>query len=307
VAECASCEDICPIFPQVFFFELSRCSGSTGSLQKFCGLQTMKKEKSDYIVQTVLHALDILEQFHDNVDELGVTDLSKRLRLHKNNVFRLLATLESRNYIEQNKLTENYRLGLKNLELGQTVIKQMGILRRSRPVLESLALECNETCYVAVLRDAHVIYLDAVESSYPVRVASRVGTRLPVHCTAAGKVMLANATDTRWQGSQPCGELRRYTPTTITDRFELKKQLEKVAAQGYALEDEELDQEVRGIAAPIRDYTGSVIGALSISGPAMRLGEPRLHDELAPMIERAAEDISLRLGFSHPAAVANYR
>lgn len=267
----------------------------------------MKKEKSDYIVQTVLHALDILEQFHDNVDELGVTDLSKRLRLHKNNVFRLLATLESRNYIEQNKLTENYRLGLKNLELGQTVIKQMGILRRSRPVLESLAQECNETCYVAVLRDAHVIYLDAVESSYPVRVASRVGTRLPVHCTAAGKVMLANATDTRWQGSQPYGELRRYTPTTITDRFELKKQLEKVAAQGYALEDEELDQEVRGIAAPIRDYTGSVVGALSISGPAMRLGEPRLHDELAPMIERAAEDISLRLGFSHPAAVANYR
>ena len=256
----------------------------------------MKKEKSDYIVQTVLHALDILEQFHDNVDELGVTDLSKRLRLHKNNVFRLLATLESRNYIEQNKFTENYRLGLKNLELGQTVIKQMGILRRSRPVLESLAQECNETCYVTVLRDAHVIYLDAVETSHPVRVASRVGTRLPVHCTAAGKVMLANATDTRWQWPQPCGELRRFTPTTVTDRFELKKQLEKIAAQGYALEDEELDLEVRGIAAPIRDYTGAVIGALSISGPAMRLGEARLHDELIPMIERAAGDISLRLG-----------
>lgn len=267
----------------------------------------MKKEKSDYIVQTVIHALDVLEQFHDNVDELGVTELSKRLRLHKNNVFRLLATLESRNFIEQNKYTENYRLGLKNLELGQTVIKQMGLLRRSRPVLESLARECNETCYVAVLRDAHVIYLDAVESSHPVRVASRVGTRLPVHCTAAGKVILANATDMRWQSSQSCGEFRRYTPKTITDGYEFKKQLEKVAAQGYALEDEELDREVRGIAAPIYDYTGSVVGALSVCGPAMRLGETRLHDELAPMVERAAEDISLRLGYSLPAAAANYR
>ena len=267
----------------------------------------MKKEKSDYIVQTVLHALDVLEQFHDNVDELGVTELSKRLRLHKNNVFRLLATLESRNFIEQNKYTENYRLGLKNLELGQTVIRQMGLLRRSRPVLESLAGECNETCYVAVLRDAYVVYLDAVESSHPVRVASRVGTRLPVHCTAAGKVMLANATDTRWLSSQTSGEFRRCTPKTITAGYELKKQLKKVAAQGYALEDEELDLEVRGIAAPIHDYTGSVVGALSISGPAMRLGETRLHDELAPMVERAAGEISLRLGYSPSAAAANYK
>ena len=92
-----------------------------------------RKEKSEYIIQAVSHALDLLEQFHDEVDELGVTELSKRLKLHKNNVFRLLATLESRGYIEQNKATENYRLGLKALELGQTFIKQMGLLRQAKP------------------------------------------------------------------------------------------------------------------------------------------------------------------------------
>ena len=81
-----------------------------------------KKEKSEYLIQAVSHALDLLEQFHGEVDELGVTELSKRLKLHKNNVFRLLATLESRGYIEQNKVTENYRLGLKTLELSQTFI-----------------------------------------------------------------------------------------------------------------------------------------------------------------------------------------
>ena len=78
----------------------------------------VKKEKTDYVIQSVYHALDLLEQFNGEVDELGVTELSKRLKLHKNNVFRLLATLESRNYIEQNKVTENYRLGLKTLGTG---------------------------------------------------------------------------------------------------------------------------------------------------------------------------------------------
>ena len=266
----------------------------------------MKKVKSDYIVQTVIHALDLLEQFHDNVDEIGVTDLSKRLRLHKNNVFRLLATLESHNFVEQNKFTENYRLGLKNLELGQTVIKQMGLVHRSRPTLEALVRECNETCYVAVLRYNHVMYLDAVESGHPVRIASRVGTRLPVHCTAAGKAILAHAADMGWQGAGSCGELHRYTPKTITDCDEFRNELERTAARGYAVEDEELNLDVRGIAAPIRDYSGAVVGAIGISGLAMRMDMARVYDELAPMAESAADNISLLLGYSPPAAVVNY-
>src|SRR5512136_2693205 len=112
-----------------------------------------KKDKSEYIIQAVFHALDLLEQFHDDVDELRATELSKRLKLHKNNVFRLLATLESRGYIEQSRVTENYRLGLKTLELGQTFIKQMGLLRQSRPILEALVRECNETTYVSIVKD----------------------------------------------------------------------------------------------------------------------------------------------------------
>jgi IclR family KDG regulon transcriptional repressor len=264
----------------------------------------MKKEKSDYIVQTVLHALDVLEQFHDNVDELGVTELSKRLRLHKNNVFRLLATLESRSYIEQNRHTENYRLGLKTMELGQTVIKQMGLLRRSRPVLESLARTFNETCSVAVLRDGHAIHLDAVESTHPLRVASRLACRLPAHCTAAGKVLLAGAIDQGTPLSPPLGELARHAPRTIVDRHEFEKELAKVAAQGYALEDDEVDVGVRGVAAPIRNYSGNVVGALCISGPAMRFGETRMLDEMVPAIKKGADEISVRLGYCHPADMA---
>lgn len=256
-----------------------------------------KKEKSEYIIQAVDHALDLLEQFHDDVDELGVTELSKRLKLHKNNVFRLLATLESRAYIEQNKVTENYRLGLKTLELGQTFIKQMGLLRQSRPVLEALVKECNETTYVAILKEFHIVYLDAVETDLTVRVVPRVGSRLPAYCTAAGKIQLAYMTDEELDNYIPGKELKRYTANTIIDKSELKKHLAVVAEQGYAVDNEELDTGVRCVSAPIRDYTRRIIGAVSISGPSMRFSDERIDKELIPLVKKAAEEISAKLGF----------
>jgi len=257
-----------------------------------------RKEKSEYMIQAVSHALDLLEQFHsDDVDELGVTELSKRLKLHKNNVFRLLATLESRGYIEQNKATENYRLGLKSLELGQTFIKKMGLLHQAKPVLEELVNECNETSYVAIFKDGYIVYLDVVETRLTVRVVSRVGTRLPAYCTAAGKVHLAFMSDEELESFLPNKELEAYTPLSITDRDELKRDLAKVVEQGYALDIEELDIGVRCVAAPIRDYTRRIVGALSISGPATRFSDERLEKELVPLVTRAAEELSTRLGF----------
>jgi DNA-binding IclR family transcriptional regulator len=256
-----------------------------------------KKEKSEYIIQAVSHALDLLEQFHDDVDELGVTELSKRLKLHKNNVFRLLATLESRNYIEQNKVTENYRLGLKTLELGQTFIRQMGLLRQSRPVLESLVAACNETTYVAILKDLNIVYLDVVETDLTVRVVPRVGSRLPAYCTAAGKVQIAYMTDEELETYLQPKDLKPFTQHTITDRDELKKHLKQIAEQGYSLDNEELDLGVRCVGAPIRDYTRRIVGAVSISGPSMRFNDERLEKELIPLVIKAGEEISAKLGY----------
>jgi DNA-binding IclR family transcriptional regulator len=256
-----------------------------------------KKDKSEYIIQAVDHALDLLEQFQGDIDELGVTELSKRLKLHKNNVFRLLATLESRSYIEQNKVTENYRLGLKTLELGQTFIKQMGLLRQSRPVLEALVRECNETTYVAILKESHIVYLDVVETDMTVRVVPRVGSRLPAYCTAAGKIQLAYMTDEELDHYLPTKDLKAYTPNTITDREAFKAHLRKIAAQGYALDNEEMDIGVCCVGAPIRDYTRRIIGAVSISGPSMRFSMERMEKELIPLVKQAGEDISSKLGF----------
>jgi IclR family KDG regulon transcriptional repressor len=246
-----------------------------------------RKEKSEYIIQAVSHALDLLEQFHGDVDELGVTELSKRLKLHKNNVFRLLATLESRGYIEQNKATENYRLGLKALELGQTFIKQMGLLRQAKPILDKMVADCNETCYVAIFKEGHVVYLDTVETDMTVRVVSRV----------AGKVYLAHMSEEEINEILPTEEFRTYTNNTIKNRTELRRELEKIAAQGYAIDKEELDLGVHCVAAPIRDYTRRIVGSISVSGPTMRLSEERIEKELVPLVLQASEELSTRLGY----------
>lgn len=256
-----------------------------------------KKDKSDYMILAVSHALDLLEQFHgEGVAELGVTELAKRLKLHKNNVFRLLATLEARGYVEQNRLTGNYRLGLKTLELRQIMIRQMALLPYSKPALEELVRECEETAYVAILKDNLSIYLYGVESHATVRVVSRLGSRLPAYCTAAGKVMLAYLPELELERYFARTEIAPFTPNTITDREKLKEHLREIAKKGFAIDNEELELGVRGVAAPIRDYRNVVVGAVIISGPAIRFSDERIRTELAPLARKAVEEISVKLG-----------
>jgi len=183
------------------------------------------------------------------------------------------------------------------LELGQTFIKQMGLLRQSKPVLEALVKECNETTYVAILKDFYIFYLDAVETDMTVRVVTRVGSRLPAYCTAAGKVQIAYMSDEELENYLPHKELKRYTVNTITDRDTLKKELKNIADQGYAIDNEELDMGVKCVSSPIRDYTRRIIGAVSISGPSMRFSDDRVKKELIPLVLKAAEEISSKLGF----------
>lgn len=256
----------------------------------------MRRDKTNYIIQSVSHALDVLEQFTGEHDELGVTELSKRLKLHKNNVFRLLATLESRGYIEQNKATENYRLGIRCLQIGQTYVTQMGLLRQAHPIIESLARTAHETAFVAVLRKTAVVPLDAVEADRPIRMTPCIGGTLPLHSTAAGKVQLAFIADVD-QRDALTEDLTRFTERTIIERQVLLEQLLRVAEQGYSVELGEHIDEVNSVAVPIRDYTRNVVGSLALSGPAYRMSGERIDRELIPIMLKAGQELSSRLGF----------
>ncbi|MFN8628436.1 MAG: IclR family transcriptional regulator [Candidatus Binatia bacterium] len=255
----------------------------------------VRREKTNYIIQSVSHALDVLEQFTGEPDELGVTELSKRLKLHKNNVFRLLATLEARGYIEQNKATENYRLGIRCLRLGQRFVTQTGLLRQARPVMTQVAKVANETALVTVLREGKAIGLDVVEAEQPVRVVARVGEPLPLHCTAVGKVHLAFGDD-ELRTALP-ETLQRFTDRTVVERQALTQQLRKIAESGCAMDLGEHIEDVRSVAVPIRDYTRTLVGSLAVSGPAYRLSQDRLEKEIVPLMLKAGGELSTRLGF----------
>ena len=251
---------------------------------------------NDYIIQTVSRALDLLEQFQESNGELGIADLSRRLKLQKNNVFRLVATLKARNYIEMNDSTGKYRLGLKTRVLGQAAIRQTDYMSHARPVLYHLKELCRETCYFSVIKDLHAYYLEGVESDLPVRAAHRMGSSRPLHCTAAGKVHLAFLEWEEMGHLVHDTELKRFTPRTVIDPEALQEELRTVAHRGYAIEDQEHDAEVMEIAAPVFDCNGSLAGALSISGPAMRMNRTRLENELAPLLRSAAARLSDSLG-----------
>ncbi len=259
----------------------------------------MAKPKSDYSIQTVSNALRMLEAFYRE-DELGVSDLSRRLGLHKNNVFRLLATLEQGGYIEQSPASERYRLGTRCLELGQAFSRGHTLLRRARPVLEELVRKAGETAHLAVLRDFEVVHLDGVLPDQMLLTALRVGQRLPVHCTALGKVLVGCGDLSRQQHfsriiASPT-ELSARTEATIVDSQKLFDQLRSVSAQGFAVDLEECVGGMRCVAAPVHDASGCVVAAISLSGPASRLSQEALNGDVGRMVVAAAEQLSQELG-----------
>jgi DNA-binding IclR family transcriptional regulator len=260
----------------------------------------MKKPKGEYAIQTVINAMRLLESFRDE-EELGVTAIARRLALHKNNVFRLLATLEQQGYIEQNERTERYRLGIRSLELGRAFARSRNLLRRARPVLEDLAASSRESSHLALLRDFEVVHVDGEQSDQLVATGLRVGRRLPSHCTALGKVLLAcSPEEVRQQYDQTvvaAHGLEKRTATTIVDPHKLFEHLRTVAVSGFALDVEECETGLSCAAAPVFDADGALVAALSVSGPSFRLTEERLHEEMVPLVVAAAERLSRDLGF----------
>jgi len=258
-----------------------------------------KKPKSDYAIQTVSNALRLLEMF-EGEERLGVTELSRRLDLHKNNVFRLLATLEQAGYIEQCAEDDQYRLGVRSLELGHSYARSNALLGRARPILEQLVAELGETAHLALERDDHVAHLDGVVPDELVVTSLRLGVRLPLHATALGRVLLAFAPGERREAfarDRAAAGLEALTPRTIVDGDKLRDQLRAVASQGFAVDVEECRRGLLCAAAPVHDASGTTLAALSVSAPSVRVSVDDLHRRIVPAVQAAAHELSRQLGY----------
>ena len=259
----------------------------------------MQEKEKIKPIKSIYHALQVLEEFKDvdNRGELGVTELSKSLGLHKNNIFRLLATLESRGYIEQNLITENYRLGTNIFNLGQKYVEKLGILNLSKPFMDKIVTDVSEAVYIGILRKGTVVYLHVVEPKLSVKVASRVGKDVPAYCTAIGKIQLSYASEEEINKIYMGARLKKYTPNTITSLPTLKEHLRTIMENDYAIDNEEFEEGVKCISVPIKDYLGVSIAALSITGPSYRMTDDLISNSILPVAKKYSLEISKKLGF----------
>src|SRR5579864_136028 len=235
-------------------------------------------------VQSLDRALEILKLL-GNEPEMRITDLARRLEVHKSTVFRLLATLEEHGLVEQNPSTERYRLGYGLVRLAGSVVAELDLARTARGVLEELALRTGETVNLAILQGDQVVNIDQIAAPNLVVNVNWVGKQTPLHATSNGKVLLAflpEAERTRLL-SQP---LVRFTPRTITDVKTLERQLTRVREEGWAFTLEELEIGLNAVAAPVRGTDGQVSAAVSVAGPSYRVTPQRL-TELGEMTKEA--------------------
>src|SRR5512133_104355 len=260
----------------------------------------MKNNKvRTYQIQSVDRALSLLEQYRGDVSELKLSELGRLLQINKNYVLRLLATLEAHSFVERNKDTGGYSLGPTPLKLGRSWLGNKQLIRNGRQSLEQVASACSETVYLAAFRDGRVTYVDRIESTLPVRAVSLEYPNLPLHCTAPGKIMLAHAEQRYGNHLITQEPLQKFTGMTIGDPNTLTAHLREIRIQGYAVDTDEFEVGLAGIAAPVFDCAARVVGVVGMVGPSFRLEEHKpAGGGYAQLIMNAAGNISRLMGFS---------
>src|SRR6266478_6588249 len=256
----------------------------------------MDNKSSPYRVQVLERSLGILELLCSNGPELSLIELSEQLQLHKSTTHRLVGVLEQHRFVEKSSSSGKYKLGLKLFELGSKAIAHLDWRERARRYLQRLAFDTGETAHLCILDDGEVLYLEKGEAPRTVRVPSIVGRRYPAHCGAAGKTLLAFQPEDEIDDLIKRRGLKAYTRNTFTTPAQLRDGLRLVREQGYAIDNEEFEEGLECIGAPIRDYSGKVVAAISIAGPTFRITEDKL-PVLARSVIEAAQELSADLGY----------
>ncbi|MFM9972094.1 MAG: IclR family transcriptional regulator [Burkholderiales bacterium] len=246
-------------------------------------------------LSSVTNALRLLKVFSDQEYEIGISDLARRIGLAKSTVHRLASSLVEQGMLEQAEREGKYRLGLALFELGALVRRKMDVTAEARHLLKALSERSGETVQLAVLEQTTALYINVIESQRALRMSYQVGTRAPLHCTAVGKVLLAHAEEQVLEATVSLG-LAAYTDATITATTDLRKDLAAIVQRGYALEEEEAELGLRGVAAPVRDFSGQVVAAIGISGPTHRMSKKVLQSYAQDLVEVSGA-VSQRLGY----------
>jgi len=252
-------------------------------------------------------ALRILVYMGEQAPEAGVTELASGLGLTKATVHRLLNTMERFDLIERNAESERYRLGLKLHQLGSRALESRTLRTEAHRLLVEMSRRSRETVSLATPAPGGVICLDRLDSPHTIiTVCTPIGSMFPAHCTAAGKAILAYLADDEIQDLVKRTGLRQYTPFTITQMAQLKENLRLIRQRGYAVDHQELERGLSGVAAPVLSAHERVIAAVGIAGPTLRFRGKELAEKVALVTEIGAR-LAMGLGrleVSHASAAA---
>lgn len=247
-------------------------------------------------VPAVSRALDIPELFLDHAT-LTAPQITDRLGLPRTSAHELVTTLVDRGYLEAVPAAPTrFRLGLRLFQLGSQFADRLDLVREAQEAASDTAASCDETVHVAILDGTDVVYVAKVDSTHPVRMVSAVGRRLPAHCTAVGKMLLAGLSPEAFEARYPRGHtLPAMTHRSIVSPVKLRTHLAEIRERGVAYDECESNDAVRCVAAGVRDQTGRIMAAMSISAPAMRWTDDTAA-EWTELIRRGAAALSERLG-----------
>jgi IclR family transcriptional regulator, KDG regulon repressor len=250
--------------------------------------------------QTVQKALNLLEALVRSGQPRRLTELARQLGLTKPNVYRLLSTLSALGYVKKDPETSLYSPTLKMWEMGSLLVRDTDLVAVANPRLRRLAEETHESVQLTVFDAGFIVYVDKVDSGQPLKAITTIGSRLPASVTSTGKAMLAwlpsEALDMAFQ------HVKRYTPSTLTRRKDIERDLQETRERGYAINRGEFRPGVCGIGVPVRDRTATVVAAIGVWGAEKNILGARLL-ELAHLAQAAAGDVSRALGYIEPEAV----
>jgi DNA-binding IclR family transcriptional regulator len=252
--------------------------------------------KDRYLINSILRACSILKSFSGENAHFKMSDLARRLQLDRSTAYRILLSLERAGFVEKNEEAGTYSLGLAAFEIGNAYLGRIDLIQVSKPIMADLAAQVQETVHLAVLSGLEIVYIDKVDSPRTLGVMSKLGQRGPLHCTSLGKSLLAFQPEEEQNRILHKIKMPPFTPKTITTKQKLIEELRAVKKQGYALDRREIEEDVECIGAPIFNYLGDVIAALSISGPRKKIGTPQ-EKRFIQSVVKAAALISSRMGY----------
>lgn len=252
--------------------------------------------KRTYKITALQRGLNLLRLFEHANRGMPASEVARLSRLPVSTVHRFLVNLENAGYLSCDA-SGIYRLGIACVALGQAARERMDVRQVCIRHLEALNRRTRETVHLTVRDGLTAVYVEKLDSPEPLRIHSRIGAAVPLHCTAVGKVLLAYLPDDHRESILQQLTFQRFTENTVGSVQELHSQLQRVRRDGYAFDLEEHEPHIRCIAAPVWDHTGDVNASFSVTGPAVRMTTARMR-EIALLLKDAAAQISREMGYA---------